>query len=134
MPVYLNPQSSYFDKSFDTTSPDFQLLMKRFNQDAPAPKFKGNRESKLDKYRKGLTIFQSDQCPYLGKCIPEICQTAQKVYGIEPEIVELRSCRDVEDNPCAFGVFGMVYNGKIIAEHMISSKRFANIMDKELKV
>ena len=117
----------------DTAPSDFELLVKRFDETAPTPKFKRGWEEKLNQYGEGLTIFQADQCPYLAKCIPEISETAERVYGIKPKIIELTSCRDAQDSPCAFGVFGIVYNGKIIAEHMISSKRFSNIMNKELK-
>ncbi|MEJ2047479.1 MAG: GNAT family N-acetyltransferase [Dehalococcoidia bacterium] len=117
----------------DTAPSDFELLVAKFDERAPLPRFKKGWEEKLDQYGDGLTIFQSDQCPYLAKCIPEISETAERVYGIKPRIVELKSCRDAQDSPCGFGVFGIVYNGKIIAEHMISSKRFSNIMRKELK-
>jgi hypothetical protein len=117
----------------DTAPSDFKLLVKKFDAEAPTPKFKRGWEEKLNQYGDGLTIFQSDQCPYLAKCIPEISETAEKVYGIKPRIIELTSYRDAQEVPCGFGVFGIIYNGKIIAEHMISSKRFSNIMNKELK-
>ena len=117
----------------DTAPPDFKLLVKKFNQNAPAPKFKGNWEKKLSQYSTGLTIFRSDQCPPLAQWVREISETAEKVYGIEPKIVELRSCQDAQNSPCAFGSFCMVYNGKVVAEAPISNKRFTNIMDKELK-
>ncbi len=118
----------------DKAPSDFELLVRRFNQKAPVPKFRGDWQKRLSQYSEGLTIFQSDQCPYLAKCVPEISETAEKVYGIKPKIVDLRSCRDAQNSPCPFGVFGIIYQGKIIAEHMISSKKFANIMRKELKV
>jgi len=70
---------------------------------------------------------------YLAKCIPEISETAEKVYGIEPKIVELKSCQDAQNSPCPFGSFCIVYNGKVVAAHPISNKRFSNIMNKELK-
>jgi len=92
----------------DTAPPDFKLLVKKFNQNTPAPKFKGDWEKKLSQYSTGLTI-------------------------IEPKIVELRSCQDAQNSPCAFGSFCMVYNGKVVAEVPISNTRFANIMNKELK-
>ena len=117
----------------DTAPPDFELLVKKFNQNAPTPKFAGDRARKLAEYAQGLTIFQSAQCPYLAKCIPEISELAEKAYGLAPRIIELESCRDAQANPCAFGSFGIVYNGRVIAEHPISSKRFTNIMNKELK-
>jgi GNAT superfamily N-acetyltransferase len=117
----------------DTVPSDFELLVAKFDEKAPAPRFKEGWEEKLNQYSDGLTIFQSDQCPYLAKCIPEISETAERVYGIKPRIIEIKNCRDAQDSPCGFGVFGIVYNGKIIAEHMISSKKFSNIMSKELK-
>jgi len=117
----------------DTAPPDFELLIKKFNQNAPTPKFGGNRARKLAQYSEGLTIFQSAQCPYPAKCVPEINGLAERVYGLKPRVIELENCRDAQNSPCAFGSFGIVYNGRVIAEHPISSKRFANIMDKELK-
>jgi len=116
----------------DSAPPDFQLLVRKFNQDTPTPKFREGWKERLNKYSDGLTIFQSDQCPYLAKCIPEISETAVNVYGIKPKIIEIRSCQDAQASPCAFGTFGIVYNRKLLAAHPISNKRFTNIMDKEL--
>ncbi len=117
----------------DTAPPDFELLVKKFRQSAPAPKFRGGWERRLNQYRNGLTIFQSAQCPYLAKCVPEIRETAEKVYGIEAKIIELGSCQDAQDSPCPFGTFAIVFNGKLIADHPISNGRFKNIMNKERK-
>ena len=117
----------------DIAPPDFELLVKKFNKNAPTPKFKGDWKKKLSQYSKGLTIFRSDQCPPLAKWITEISETAEKVYGIKPKIIELKSCEDAQNSPCAFGTFCIVYNGKVVAETPISNKRFTNIMNKELK-
>ena len=117
----------------DTAPPDFELLLREFDEKAPTPKFKGDWEKRLSQYSQGLTIFQSDQCPPLAQWVKEISETADKVYGIKPRIIELKSCQDAQNSPCAFGSFCIVYNGKVVAEAPISSKRFTNIMNKELK-
>jgi len=117
----------------DTAPPDFELLVREFDEKAPTPKFKGDWEKKLSQYSQGLTIFQSDQCPPLAQWVKEISETAEKVYGIEPRIIELKSCQDAQNSPCAFGSFCIVYDGKVVAEAPISNKRFTNIMNKELK-
>jgi len=65
--------------------------------------------------------------------VKEISETADKVYGIKPRIIELKSCQDAQNSPCAFGSFCIVYNGKVVAEAPTSNKRFTNIMNKELK-
>lgn len=117
----------------DTAPPVYKLLVKKFDQNAPTPKFKEDLAAKLSRYSTGLTIFRSDQCPYVAKCVPEICETAESVYGIKPRIIDLKSYQDAQDSPCPFGVFGIIYNGKIIAERMISSRRFSNIMSEAIK-
>jgi hypothetical protein len=117
----------------DNAPPDFELLVKKINKNAPSPKFKGDWEKRLEKYDKGLVIFTSDQCPYTAKAVKEISETAEENYSIKPGIIELKKSRDARDkSPCAFGTFCMAYNGKLIAEHPISKTRFKNIMNKIL--
>ena len=117
----------------DSAPPDFGLLVKKFSESAPTPKFKRDWEKNLSQSSKGLTIFWSDQCPYPAKFIGELIQTAEKDFGVKPNVIELKSCKDAQNSPCAFGVFCVVYNGKVVADNPISKRRFANILNKELK-
>lgn len=117
----------------DTAPPDFELLVKKFNKKAPNPKFKGDWEKKLSQYGKGLTIIRADQCPYTVKNVKEIKETAEKTYGMKPNIIDLKNYKEAQNSPCAFGIFCIIFNGKIVAHHPISNKRFQNIMNKELK-
>jgi len=117
----------------ENAPPDFELLVKKFNKNAPAPKFKGKWEEQLSQYSKGLTIIRADQCPYTVKNVKEISETAEKTYGIKPNIISLGNCEEAQNSPCAFGTFCLIYRGKVIAYHPISETRFTNIMNKELK-
>jgi hypothetical protein len=117
----------------DTAPPDFELLVKKFNKNVSPPKFKDDWGKKLSKYGKGLTIIRADQCPYSIKNVKEICETAKKTYSIKPNIISLKSYREAQNSPCAFGTFCIVYNGSIIANHPISNTRFTNIMNKIIK-
>lgn len=116
----------------DKAKPDFDLLVKKFDDNAPSPKFKGDWEQRVSQYDKGLTIVRSDQCPYLSKAVPEIREIAEKEYGITPTIVKLNDCQDAQHSPSPFGTFCIVYNGKVVADNPISKTRFSNIMKKEL--
>jgi GNAT superfamily N-acetyltransferase len=114
----------------DKAPPDFELLVKKFNKNSPAPSFKGNWEEKQSHYGKGLTIIRADQCPYTVKNVNEICESAAKELGIKPNVITLENYAEAQESPCPFGIFCIIYDGKLIAEHPISNKRFMNIMKK----
>ena len=90
-------------------------------------------EERSSQYDKGLTVIRADQCPYTVKNVKEISETAEKEYGIKPNIIDLKNCEEAQNSPCAFGSFCIVYYGKVIAYHPISNTRFTNIMDKEVR-
>lgn len=115
----------------DTAPPDFQLLARKLKKSAPSPRFEGDWDKKLRKYDKGLTIIRSDQCPYVAKALREISETAEKTYGIKPRLVELKSSKQAQGAPSPFGVFSIILDGKLVADHPISNTRFVNIMRKE---
>ena len=114
----------------DTAKPDFELLYKSFDKNSEKPTFNSCWEERISKYNKGLVIISSDQCPYTTKAINEISETAKKDYKINPKIIELKDYKNAQNSPCAFGIFCILFDGKIIAEHPISNTRFKNIMNK----
>jgi len=113
--------------------PCFELLVKKIAKNVPLPKFKGDWDKRLSKFSSGLTIVQSDQCPYSAKSVKEITETAQKKYGIKAKIIELKNCKESQNAPSAYGVFCIVYNGRLLVDHPTSNTRFKNIMDKILR-
>jgi GNAT superfamily N-acetyltransferase len=117
----------------DEAPPHYQLLVKRFHDETPLPKFSGNWEEKLARHAKGLTIIHSDQCPYVIKAMSEIPPVAREEYGIEPDIIELSNCQLAQDSPNPYGIFSIIWNGELVADHPISKTRFKNIMNKVLK-
>jgi hypothetical protein len=117
----------------DSAPPDFELLVNKFENNAPNPKFKSDWEKRQSRYGKGLTLIRADQCPYTVKNVNEINETAEKTFGTKLNIVSLKNYKEAQNSPCPFGVFCILYNGKVIANHPISKTRFTNIMNKILK-
>jgi hypothetical protein len=117
----------------ESAPPDFELLALRFNIKAPLPRFKSNWEERLARYGRGLTIIRADQCPYTVKNVKEMSELAERNYDLKPDIITLKNCTEAQDGPNPFGVFGILFRGKVIAHHPISGTRFANIMRQELK-
>ena len=114
----------------DKSPPDFELLVKKFNKEAPTPEFKKGMENRLSSYGKGLTIIRADQCPYSVKNVKAIVETAEKEFDIKVNLANLKNCKEAQNTPRPFGTFCIIYNGKVLADHPISNKRFVNIMNK----
>ncbi len=112
----------------DAAPPDFRLLVRKLDPSAANPTFAGGWEKKLKRYGRGLTIMRSDQCPYIVKFAGEIAQTAEREYGIEPRVVELKSHREAQAAPTPYAVFAVIHDGRVLADHQISRTRFRNIM------
>ncbi len=106
-----------------------QLLVKSF-RDAPLPAFRKTGNSLQN--HKGLTIIYSKQCPWVARFIEEVKPVLEKIEP-EPEIIELKTCEEAQNAPSSYGIFNLIYKGKILADRYISTTRFANIINKELK-
>jgi hypothetical protein len=114
----------------DTAAPDFELLALKFDRDAPDPKFKSSLAKSRENYTEGLTILRSPQCPYTEKNVKAIIETARSRFGMSPRLIDLEDAAAVQESPCAFGTFCILYNGEVISDHPISNGRFENIMKK----
>jgi hypothetical protein len=111
------------------SSPPYELLVKKFKRAAPDPRFIVERERVLKRHTKGLTILAADQCPMVPKCVEDISQAA-RALGLKPKVVRIRSAKASRELPTPFGVFSIIYDGKLIAERPVSGTRFTNIMLK----
>ncbi|HOP09502.1 MAG TPA: GNAT family N-acetyltransferase [Candidatus Methanofastidiosa archaeon] len=116
----------------DRAQPDFELLVRKFDDGAKDPKFILDTSSLKDDHSGGLTIMRSVQCPYTNKNVSAIVETAKREYGIRVHVVDMAGPEETQRSPCAFGTFCIVHDGEIIAHHPISNGRFQNIMKGRL--
>jgi hypothetical protein len=115
----------------DKAEPDFELLVLKFDKEAADPKFR-NMDMNIGKYANGLIILRSVQCPYTEKNVNAIIETARKKFGLKARLIDLKDFQAVQNTPCAFGSFCLIYNGEIVSHHPISKTRFENIMKKKM--
>ena len=108
----------------DKAKPDFELMVMKFDQNAISPQFK---VMSAEKYKKGLTIIRSPQCPYTIKNVDAMIETTKRM-NIEATIIDLKDSDSAQNAPGAFGTFCIIYEGEIISHHPISNTRFENIM------
>jgi L-amino acid N-acyltransferase YncA len=109
--------------------PPYELLARKFKAKAPDPRFIVNRERVMKRYKKGLTILAADQCPMVPKCVKDIAE-ASRALGLKPKVVPIRSAEESRELPTPYGIFSIIYDGKLIAERTVGGRRFTNIMSQ----
>jgi GNAT superfamily N-acetyltransferase len=111
----------------EASAAPYELLVKKLKKSAPDPRFILERERLLRKYRTGLTLLAADQCPYAAKSVERIAE-ASRTLGLEPKVVRVGSAKASRELPTPYGVFSIIYDGKLIAHRPISATRFTSIM------
>jgi hypothetical protein len=109
--------------------PPYELLVKKLKRGAPDPCFIVNRERLLTRHKKGLTILAADQCPMVPKWVAEIVAMS-RALALEPKVVRVRSAKASRELPTPYGMFSILYDGKLIADRPVSAKRFSSIMSE----
>ncbi len=116
-------------RSIASAKPSFELMIKTLKKGS-LPKLK-DWEKQLSKY-KGLNFIYANQCPWVARSIKELSEIAKK-KGLKAKIIELKSAKEIQNAPSVYGTFNLVYNGKLLVDHYISSTRFLNIIKKGIK-
>ncbi|MFO7448427.1 MAG: hypothetical protein R6W90_18865 [Ignavibacteriaceae bacterium] len=100
-------------KIVDETAP-FSLLVKKFGK-SPDPYLPVGWEARAKKFGKGLTVIRTDQCPYIDDAAGIVKETAV-AQGMKYHEVEMTTSEDIRNlSPSPFGVFSIIYNGKLIS-------------------
>lgn len=116
-------------KVIDTYKP-YDLMIKSIKE-SPMPKIY-DAGNEIKKY-KGLNIIYSNQCPWVTKSIKDLCITAEK-NGLKVNVTEIKTAKQAQKAPSVYSVFNLIYNGKLLADHYISTTRFQNIIKKEILI
>jgi len=108
----------------------FELLAFSF-KNGPTPKFYDWHEE-VKKY-KGWHLVYADQCPWNEKAVEALLNTAAD-HNISLKVKKLTNARAAQKAPTGYGVFNLIKDGNVLADHYISATRFKNILKKELVV
>jgi L-amino acid N-acyltransferase YncA len=105
----------------------FHLMAFRFGS-TPAPSLPRNWDERAQAFGRGLTVVRTPQCPYIENGARDIL-TFAKEKGMRARSVELKSAQEVqEQSPSAYGVFGTVLDGKLLAYQYLLQKDFDKLL------
>jgi len=119
--------------SSDASATPYELLVLKLQKTAHDPRFIVKRERLFRRYNKGLTILAADQCPYAAKSVERIAE-ASRSLGLEAKVVRVGSAKASRELPTPYGVFSIIYDGKLIAHRPISATRFISIMRRDAEL
>lgn len=105
----------------DELEPFFRLYIKAFSQNYPKPKFFPMSDEKLKKYSSGVTIFYSDQCPYVVDLVDEV---RAMVDGEKAKIKKINNCQEAQENGIyPYGSYFIMCNGeRMLYQHSLKKK------------
>jgi GNAT superfamily N-acetyltransferase len=106
----------------------FELVIHRM-QDGPEPRFLDITDN-LARY-KGLNIVYAAQCPFLPKSVNDLAEMAAE-HGLKLKVTMLDTPQKAQRAPSYYGVFNLIWNGRLLSDHYVSKGRFKNILRKEI--
>ncbi len=104
----------------------FELLLKQFKK-GKQPSFINWEENQISS--EGLKMIFANQCPMFAKCVNDLTETANE-QNTSLKISEIKNPMSAQNAPSGYGVMNLMNDGKVIADHYISSRRFQNILKK----
>ena len=105
----------------------FELLCKTYNPEASLPELIDQTEA-LAQYQ-GWHLVYADQCPWHQKAVNDLLEAATE-NNIQLKVTLLETAAQARNSPTGFGTFGLIKDGKLLADHYISKTRFLNILKK----
>jgi len=116
-------------KKVDSMPPYFELYAKRLSDNAPYPKFNPISKSRLEKYASGITVFKSNQCPYLNASANVVAEIAKQA-NIPLQIEHIESCKEAQNSVHPYGTFCVLLNGKVLTYRPIGKKDLLDFLSK----
>ena len=106
----------------DQAAPSFDLLVKRFNPEAPLPRFKHS----VKEAPTGLTLYHSDQCPYTQN-LPDITLKVGEQLKIPVNIIHVDSAKAAQESPCPYGTLAYFFNGELLTYRPSRNEKITGI-------
>lgn len=121
----------YLKKGFeicDEAPPYFEMLVKKFSEDAPTPQFTDKAKKAEIPGKTGLTFIYTDMCPFNADYVDIMVDVAMK-HGFQTEKIKVESLKQAKDLPTPFGIFSVFHNGKFLTHEVMAEKKFDKLLN-----
>ena len=76
-----------------------------------------------------MTVFKSDQCPYVDGAVKEMTEAAKQV-NLPILVRDIKTCEEAQHNIHPYGTFCVLLDGKVIAYRPIGARGLLNLLSK----
>jgi len=76
-------------------------------------------------------VVYSAQCPMVPKSVNDLREMAAE-NGLELKVTRLTTAREAQNAPSYYGVFNLIWNGRLLSDHYVSKGRFKKLLKKEI--
>lgn len=106
----------------------FQLVIYRLER-GPEPRFR-EIQGNVPVFQ-GLHIIYCAQCPILPKSAADLSEMAA-AHGLKFKVTVLKNAREAQNAPSYYGVFSLLWKGRLLSDHCVSKGQFKNLLTKEI--
>ena len=110
----------------DEADNGIQLWYLPFSSDAKSPKFKECAKHPHIE-GKGYVLYYTSQCPFNGKYVPILEQTA-KDNGIQFKAIHLQSKDDAQNAPTPITTYSLFFNGDYVTNEQMNDSKFLKLV------
>ena len=110
----------------DEADNGIQLWYLPFSSDAKSPKFKEcAKHPHIEE--KGYVLYYTSQCPFNGKYVPILEQTA-KDNGIQFKAIHLQSKDDAQNAPTPITTYSLFFNGDYVTNEQMNDSKILKLV------
>ncbi|MGW9123956.1 GNAT family N-acetyltransferase [Paenibacillus chitinolyticus] len=128
---YLSDKSFFTYNGFevcDQATPYFELVVLKFKEDAPTPKFKQSVHEQKTDVVKGFQVLYTAQCPYTDHYVGELADCAGE-RSIPVETRRFASAGEAQSAPTPYTSYSLFYNGHFITHEILTRSKFEKNID-----
>ncbi|MBO4393927.1 MAG: YoaP domain-containing protein, partial [Spirochaetales bacterium] len=110
----------------DEADNGIQLWYLPFSSDVQPPKFKECAKHPHVE-EKGYVLYYTSQCPFNGKYVPILEQTA-KDNGIQFKAIHIQSKDDAQNAPTPITTYSLFFNGDYVTNEQMNDSKFLKLV------
>lgn len=117
---------------FESTATGYDLVAFRHDEQTTPPRFTASARRGTVAEDRGVHFEYAYQCPFVPACLAGMARVARGL-GLEVSARELDTVAKVHGAASPFGTFGAFLYGRLVTHELMSERKFALLLDRELR-